>query len=227
MGLFDSLRSRLFWLSGPPAAEPSPDSAEQPHDSAEQAAQPSVAAAPGAGPSADAPVVASDSPVRPEDQPASADAATASTADLSGRQERAAGRLLDDERLRGDLTDDEFQPLLDWAMAQAERLVDSTAGDSDEVAERRIDAGLSAVRDTVRAAGEVVSAYAEGDRERLTGALRDAGLLLRDARADGVISRLFVQRDLSGPEVAAQVAGQLSARSDDAQGQIAGSGGTA
>jgi hypothetical protein len=211
MGLFDSLRSRLFWLSGPPAAEPPP--------APEPATEPPPVAA---EPPSDAPVVASDAPLASDDPPAPAESAPAGEADLSGRQERAASRLLDDERLRGDLTDDEFQPLLNWAMAQAERLVDSTAHDTDEVAERRIDAGLGAVRDTVRAAGEAVSAYAEGDHDRLTGALRDAGLLLRDARADGVISRLFVQRDLSGPEVAALVAGQLSVRSDDAQGQTSG-----
>jgi hypothetical protein len=207
MGLFDSLRSRLFWLAGPAAAEQPPAVAEP---------------EPPAEPPADAPVAASDSPTSTEDQSAPSDGATATDVDLSGRQERAASRLLDDERLRGDLTDDEFQPLLDWALAQAERLVDSTADDSDEVAEHRIDAGLSAVRETVAAAAAAVTAYAEGDQDRLTGALRDAGLLLQDARADGIISRLFVQRDLSGPEVAARVARQLSIGPDGSQGQTSG-----
>ncbi len=38
--------------------------------------------------------------------------------DGAARAERFAARLLDDETLRRDLTDDEFQPLLDWALGR-------------------------------------------------------------------------------------------------------------
>lgn len=38
--------------------------------------------------------------------------------DVAARAERFAARLLDDETLRRDLTDDEFQPLLDWALGR-------------------------------------------------------------------------------------------------------------
>src|SRR6476620_6322454 len=94
---------------------------------------------------------------------------------VAARQERAAGRLLDDERLRGDLTDDEFQPLLDWALAAADRLVASTAALSDDQAEQRIEAGLGALKEAVSAAGDVIAAYAEQDAVRLRTAVSEAG----------------------------------------------------
>jgi hypothetical protein len=191
MGLFDSLRSRLFWLSGPATVDV---------------------------PVSDATVSATDGDMAPAEQAASSDTTVqtgASETDLSARQERAASRLLEDERLRGDLTDDEFQPLLDWAMAAAERLVDSTASNADDLAEQRIDTGLNVVRGRVAAAADAVTAYAEGDHDRLTAALRDAGVLLHDASADGTISRLLVQHDLSGPDVAAQIVSQLTTEIPD------------
>jgi hypothetical protein len=67
-------------------------------------------------------------PERDDDAPTGREAGAASLAAprtsgdpaiVAERQERAAERLLMDEALRGDLADDEFQPLLDWALAQA------------------------------------------------------------------------------------------------------------
>lgn len=50
------------------------------------------------------------------------------------RLQWAHERLLDDESLRSDLTDDEAQVLLDWALARATKLVDETAsvGNDDD-----------------------------------------------------------------------------------------------
>lgn len=217
MGLFDSLRSRLFWLAAP---APEPEASLDPTSDTDTSIEATVdeAAAPTTD-SATAETVAETVEPIPE-QPSDTSATT--EPDLSARQERAAGRLLEDERLRGDLSDDEFQPLLDWAMKEAEQLVDSTAGDSDDVAEQRIDIGLSIVRERMTAVADAVTAYAQGDHDRLTAALCDAGLLLRDARADGVIARLFVQRDLAGPEVAAQIVSQLATGAVEPSDRAAG-----
>ena len=53
---------------------------------------------------------------------------------VARRQERAAERLLEDERLRGSMTDDEFKPLLEWALATVDRVAAATAGEPDAVA---------------------------------------------------------------------------------------------
>ncbi len=72
-------------------------------------------------------------------------------ADVAARQEWAAERLLEDERLRGELTDDEFQPLLDWALATVDRVAAETAGQTEEVARRRLEAALDRIRDAIHA----------------------------------------------------------------------------
>jgi len=136
-------------------------------------------------------------------------AANADDAAVAARQERAAGRLLDDERLRGDLTDDEFQPLLDWALAAADRLAALTAGLSDAQAEQRIDAGLSALKEAVSAAGDAIAANAAQDADRLKTALADAGKAAKAGPLQGLLRRLSARQDLSGPEVAALIAKAL------------------
>ncbi len=94
---------------------------------------------------------------------------------IVARQERAAGRILDDERIRGDLTDDEFQPLLDWALSVADRLAAATAGQDDASADRTLDERLHAVRDIVEEAGHVLSAHVEGDADRVHSGLQFIG----------------------------------------------------
>jgi hypothetical protein len=81
---------------------------------------------------------------------------------VPSRQERAASRILDDEGLRGDLTDDEFQPLLDWALAQTDRAAAATASLEDEAADAFTEAAVSAVREVLRASQDVITAHAEG-----------------------------------------------------------------
>ncbi|MCC7367806.1 MAG: hypothetical protein IT306_05260 [Chloroflexi bacterium] len=82
---------------------------------------------------------------------------------VPGRQERAAGRILDDEGLRGDLTDDEYQPLLDWALAQTDALAAATAALDDEQADTTIEAGLVAIRDALQVAQEAHTAPTLGE----------------------------------------------------------------
>jgi hypothetical protein len=47
---------------------------------------------------------------------------------LETRQEYAANLLLEDSRLRGALTDEQFQPLLDWALTWTDAYAASTVG---------------------------------------------------------------------------------------------------
>jgi hypothetical protein len=139
-------------------------------------------------------------------------------------QERTASRILEDERLRGDLTDDEFQPLLDWALRVSDRLAASTVGLSEADADARIDAGIQVVRDVVGAAGAAIAAHNEGDVDRRVSefsylASRWAEANLRDAaetdpNADtdwlgALIERLDASRDLSGAELAAIIVAGL------------------
>jgi hypothetical protein len=136
--------------------------------------------------------------------------------EIAGRQERAASRLLDDERLRGDLTDDEFQPLLDWALAAADRIVAETAGQSDEQAAPRVERGLGVIRESVQAAGDAIAAHAEHDASRLRSALAALGLGAGDQRADAAMLRQLLDRKLAGPEIAALIARRLTTSLDTA-----------
>ena len=77
---------------------------------------------------------------------------------IASRQERAASRIVDDERLRGDLADDEFQPLLDWALAATDRIAAATAGLDDPSADQKIEDGVAAVKEIVRLVGEIATA---------------------------------------------------------------------
>ena len=119
---------------------------------------------------------------------------------VQGRLERAAERLLEDERLRGSLTDDEFQPLLDWALATVERAAAPTTGEPDAAADQRVNAALAKIREALL----TVNALAEERPVRLAEAItrvvrsRDADAALRTARR-------FI-----GPSRAADALGQES-----------------
>lgn len=97
-----------------------------------------------------APRPASPAVVSEKPEQAGADPAPAQPdATLESRAQRAAERLVDDERLRRNLTDQQFSPLLDWALGLVERVAQATAGQSDEAAERRINRVLTQVRETL------------------------------------------------------------------------------
>jgi len=53
-------------------------------------------------------------------------------ASLEQRQEYGANMLLEDSRLRGALTDDQFQPLLDWALTWSNAYAAATVGLGDD-----------------------------------------------------------------------------------------------
>jgi hypothetical protein len=92
--------------------------------------------------------------------------------DLDSRRERAAGRILDDERLRGGLTDDEFKPLLDWALDVIDRVVLSTAGEDGDRSNDAIGIARQEILELIRLADIAIQAHREGRhasrREALT-----------------------------------------------------------
>ena len=125
---------------------------------------------------------------------------------IASRQERAAGRILDDEGLRGDLADDEYQPFQDWALAETDRIAASTQGVPDAKADALIDRKLTVLREIIRAAGAAIVAHAEGDAERRASALAFVGERWNAARACAALARrLDAQPDLTGPEIATHI----------------------
>jgi hypothetical protein len=144
---------------------------------------------------------------------------------VPGRQERAASRILEDESLRGDLTDDEFQPLLDWALAQTDRAAAATARLEDEAADAFIDAAVSAVREALRAAQDVIAAHAERRTDDRREALDAVSQVWKPSLVGGddtdlphtlwrplqqLADRLDAEPELPGAEVATAVVAALT-----------------
>jgi hypothetical protein len=71
---------------------------------------------------------------------------------IDQRQEYAANLLLDDSTLRGKLTDDQFQPLLEWALTWTDGYAASTVGLPDRVDWKPyVDRGVAWVRTQLKA----------------------------------------------------------------------------
>jgi hypothetical protein len=146
----------------------------------------------GAGPPAlpaPAPPTCPEEPLPPDPQPPGGDV-------VASRQEWAAERLLEDERLRGDLTDDEYQPLLDWALAVVDRVAEAGAQESEAVATERLEATLDAIRGVIGALGSIVVARHELSASELDARLDDAQAALTPL--------------LAGPGDAAEVTSRLA-----------------
>jgi hypothetical protein len=73
----------------------------------------------------------------------------------------AIERLTEDERLRGDLTDDGYQPLQDWAVARLQRVAQEASHHPD--AQTAMDGFAAQIRDFVRAAVRAAEDGALGD----------------------------------------------------------------
>lgn len=139
-----------------------------------------------------------------------------SKATIASRQERAAGRILDDEGLRGDLADDEYQPLQEWALEHTDWIAASTAGMSEAEAEALIDKQLTEVKDVVRAAGAAIVAHAEGDAKRRASELAFVGKRWeRSRQLDALARRLDAEPGLSGPEIATLIVEALGTIADE------------
>ena len=136
------------------------------------------------------------------------------------RQERAAERLLEDERLRGSLTDDEFGPLLQWALATVDRVAATTAGQPDALADRRIDEALAAIHRVIGTIDRALTRHSEGSAREVAAELRslpaDAGSLAPPGEQAGARARLSAALD----RLLRQRAGP-SAPGDDQTGRAA------
>jgi hypothetical protein len=205
MRLLSALRARLFGDAD--------DAADASADDAPTADEPVPEVEPSPG---DQPAAAADEPPQSE-LPPFQDA-------VPGRQERAAGRILDDEGLRGDLTDDEFQPLLDWALAQTDRAAAATASQDDQAADAAIDGAIMTIREVLRAAQDAVVAHAEGRVDDRRAALDAIGAVWTDGmhsadeqpnpaireQLTALADRLDAEPDLPGTEITALIAAALS-----------------
>lgn len=69
---------------------------------------------------------------------------------LRARREYAANAILEDERLRGDLTDDQFAPIQADALKQVDQAALATKGQTDDAARQAIDATVQSAKDAVR-----------------------------------------------------------------------------
>jgi hypothetical protein len=212
MGLWARMRAQLFGDDRPDVGAPTDQATPEPTlPEAETPTEPAQAAEP-------AEQVRRAEPAEP--------AAESDAVSVETRQERAAGRLLEDERLRGDLTDEEFQPLLDWALTVTDRVAASTDGLPDTDADAKIDAVVQAVREVLGAAGAAIVAHNEGDTDRraseigflarqgiksvlstVPGLAAGSSMTARVRRLSRAMSR---QSDLSGAEIAARLARALT-----------------
>jgi hypothetical protein len=71
-------------------------------------------------------------------------------------EQRFAERLLDDEALRADLTDDEFQPLQDWALEQLHARASALADPSAPEAETELASVVDDLREVLRGVNDAV-----------------------------------------------------------------------
>lgn len=99
-------------------------------------------------------------------------------ADTAALAQGAVERLLEDERLRGDLTDVGFSPLLNWATAALIAAAQRATGGPEDAAARMSEAEET----TKRLVGAVVRAAQEHSREAV-GDLQNDPAVARDLRA--------------------------------------------
>jgi hypothetical protein len=104
----------------------------------------------------------SPAPAFPHPTSSTSNTASSSTplAELTERQQRAAERILEDERLTRDLTDDQARPLVEWASTQAALVAADTTCSETELDDR-----IAAIRRAVVHVGR--TAAGEHDAARL------------------------------------------------------------
>jgi hypothetical protein len=80
-------------------------------------------------------------------------------------EQRFAEQLLDDEGLRADLTDDEYQPLQDWALDRLHEQAVAVADPETPEAETAMAGVLEPLRQVLRAVDDAVGHRAERDSQ--------------------------------------------------------------
>jgi hypothetical protein len=111
----------------------------------------------------------------PEQRYGAADAGGEESAQAAARdalEQRCAERLLEDEALRADLTDDEFQPLMDWALERLHRCVAALDDPAAPGAETTLASVLDSLRAVLRAVNDALGRRAELTPAAFTDRLR-------------------------------------------------------
>ena len=143
-------------------------------------------------------------------------------------EQRFAEQLLDDEGLRADLTDDEYQPLQDWALDRLHEQAVAVADPEAPEAETAMAGVLESLRQVLRAVDEAVGHRADRDAQAfadglaplveavgppLYGAEGPANEVRQSVGA--VIPRLAAQKDdLDGAALVQELVSALSSPGD-------------
>jgi hypothetical protein len=86
-------------------------------------------------------------------------------------EQRCAEQLLDDEALRADLTDDEFQPLQDWALERLHERAAAIADPATPEAEAEMARLVECLRGVLRPVDETIGRRAELDSQAFSDGL--------------------------------------------------------
>ena len=139
-------------------------------------------------------------------------------------EQRYAEQLLDDETLRADLTDDEYQPLQDWALDRLHQQVVALADPEATEADTAMAGLLESLRQVLRAVDDAVGHRADRDArafseglapvvEAVAPPLYAAEGPANDVRQglEAAIPRLAAQKDdLDGPSLVQELVAALS-----------------
>lgn len=129
---------------------------------------------------------------------------------LDGRRERAANALLEDERLRGRLTDDAYRPLQAWALGWVDAHARATAGLDDAPASQAIDRGVAGAKAQLRALVGLIERWPDLDR---VGRVQALAAVAPTFPAPSLARRVESLASLADADAAAaQVAAALPAR---------------
>jgi hypothetical protein len=120
---------------------------------------------------------------------------------LDTRRERAAGAVLEDERLRGGLTDNAYSPLQQWALDWVDAYVYATARLEDADGEPRIEAGIDWTKAQLRALVSLLDQWSELDRAARA---RELGRLAPTFPAPALAKRADAVAKLDQAEAAAK-----------------------
>ena len=126
-------------------------------------------------------------------------------------EQRCAERLLDDETLRADLTDDEFAPAQDWALARLHARVAALPA-PDATGEHALEALVDALRRVLRTLNDVVGRRFDLSAEEFRAGLDALGAELAPTIYDDAETSMTARQRLRARAEA------LTARKDEDDG---------
>lgn len=116
-------------------------------------------------------------------------------ADAEALAQGAVERLLENEALRGDLTDAGFNPIVDWATTALTAAAHEAARAADEEAQRRMDEAEAAVKRLVGAVVQAAQSHARNDVRALAADPAVAGSIATRVRLSAIRWRLGQDAD--------------------------------